>query len=744
MKTQKSILGFLLVISVIFLFTCEAKSQYVFTQKVFDPNNASTYFNSQGIFNQNSLTTNTPGYMWPKGSNKFAIFTTGLTIAALVNDSLRMAAASYTGEYRPGITINRIPYTDTNFHIYKVKRGDNAQNNPDYANWGTMVPYGAPYYDINNNGQYDPGTDIPGVKNAEQTIFVVLTDGFEEAHYLGEGFSGGTPPLYADLRITAWGYNTVPGLEDIQFIKFQIINKNNLPWTHSFMGFIADPDLGNPQDDYIGSDSARSLGYCYNKTNNDSEYGIAPPAVGFLLLKGVSNHSKSPFSEIRLTSISYFTNTGSSPIPCESDPDTTVTGAYNFLKGYKKDGSPFMNPITTPYSPTKFVYGGNPETNTGWTELKGSIQNCGGTTGPRINSNPGGDRRLILGFGAEDFSMPPNDTQNIIISQLIARGSSNLNSVTKLIALADSSRSVYNKDFALFYSVSGNVKYQDNNQNVSYGSIKAFRLNTATGQVMVLDSTGILPNGTYQLNNVPIGNCYIGAVPNSTTQTDYVFTYYPSTIYYQNATQLNISGNQTGINIGVFRKNITLTSNAVNGKVTLNVSPYSVIKDANVYAISGNSFVGYSVSGSNGMYSLTSLPSGSLKIFVNRIGYSSDSTVVNISKSIIDSVNFRLTKLFISVNPISSVVPDKYFLYQNYPNPFNPNTTIRFQIKESKYTTLKLYNLLGKEVAVLVNKKLDAGSYEVQFNGSALASGVYFYRLVTENYSDTKRMVLVK
>lgn len=744
MKTQKIIVVSLLVISVLLTFSNDVKSQFVFSQKSFEPNNSSTYFTNNGIFNQNRATSNTPGYMWPKGSNIFAIFTTGLTIAAIINDSLRMAAASYIGEYRPGYTINGIPYTDTNFHIYKVKRGDNVTNNPDYANWGMMVPYGAPYYDVNNNGQYDPGTDIPGIKNAGQTIFMALTDGFAESHSAGEGFGGGTPPIYADLRITAWGYSMITNLEDAQFIKFQIINKSTNPWSHTFMGLIADPDLGNANDDYIGCDSIKKLGYCYNADNNDPNYGTAPPAVGFLLLKGAENHSVVPNTSIGFTSFNFFTNPSTYTVQCELDPNNEPNGAYLFIKGYKKDGSPFMNPTTTPYTQTKFVYTGNPESNSGWNEAQGCIQNCEGPTGNLINVNPAGDRRLIMGMGAENFTMAPNDTQTIVISQLIARGSSNLNSVTKLKALSDSVRNIYNNGFNLFYEVSGNVKYLDNNQNVSVGSVKAFRLDNGTGHIIIVDSTGIMPDGSYQLNNLPQGDCYIGAVPNSTTQTDYVFTYYPSTIYYQNATVLNITGNTTGVNVRVFRKNISTISNTINGKVTINIPPFSAIKDANVYAISSNSFVGYAVSGANGIYSLTSLPSGSLKIFVNRIGYSSDSATVNITKTIIDSVNFRLTKLFISVNPISTEVPDKCFLFQNYPNPFNPTTNIKFQVKDSRFVMLKVFNILGREVATLVNRKLNAGVYEVPFDGKSMASGIYFFRLVTENYSETKRMVLIK
>ena len=92
----------------------------------------------------------------------------------------------------------------------------------------------------------------------------------------------------------------------------------------------------------------------------------------------------------------------------------------------------------------------------------------------------------------------------------------------------------------------------------------------------------------------------------------------------------------------------------------------------------------------------------------------------------------------------STEVPSKYFLEQNYPNPFNPTTQIRFDIKQSSYAKLIVYDILGKEISTLVNEKLSAGSYEVNWNGSGYPSGVYFYKLITDGYSDVKKMILNK
>lgn len=100
------------------------------------------------------------------------------------------------------------------------------------------------------------------------------------------------------------------------------------------------------------------------------------------------------------------------------------------------------------------------------------------------------------------------------------------------------------------------------------------------------------------------------------------------------------------------------------------------------------------------------------------------------------------------VNP--GIIPPKYDLSQNYPNPFNPSTLIRINVgktengKEKTVVKLVVYDVAGKEVARLLNKELQSGTYEVTFNGGGLNSGVYFYKLTAGEYSETKRMVLIK
>ena len=113
------------------------------------------------------------------------------------------------------------------------------------------------------------------------------------------------------------------------------------------------------------------------------------------------------------------------------------------------------------------------------------------------------------------------------------------------------------------------------------------------------------------------------------------------------------------------------------------------------------------------------------------------------------SVWRRSYQEIIGIKNISVEIPTKYYLSQNYPNPFNPTTNIRFEIPRTSIVKLFVYDILGKEVATLVNEKLGVGSYEVVWpapsgNTSGYPSGVYFYKLITDGFVDVKKMLLIK
>jgi hypothetical protein len=127
-------------------------------------------------------------------------------------------------------------------------------------------------------------------------------------------------------------------------------------------------------------------------------------------------------------------------------------------------------------------------------------------------------------------------------------------------------------------------------------------------------------------------------------------------------------------------------------------------------------------------------------IWTTTIGYGN----CNLWTAIIDTFT-------IGIRPINSEVPDKFMLFQNYPNPFNPTTNIKYSIaengkwkKENSEVSLKIYNILGKEIETLVSERQSPGTYEVSWDGSNYPSGVYYYSLQTENFKEIKKMLMIK
>ena len=395
--------------------------QVVQEYKLMDANRIKTPFINTGIFNQNIEQVNYPGFEWPKNNPAGAclIFTTGLTIAAKINGQIRMAAASYEGEYVPGYILNGVAMTDSRFHIYKIYRTDNANNNPDYANWGEMVPYGAPYVDVNFNSNYDPGIDTPGVHGASETIFICLTDGFPGSHSKSEGFAGGTAPLMAEVHFTTWSYN-ISGLEDANFMKWDIINKSGATWNGAIFSIISDPDIGDATDDWIGCDTVLDMGYAYNGDNDDGgggpgTYGTNPPAVGISFLKTPKKISGEEFG------MTSFVRFGGGGLPfCERFPDNAQE-AYNYMKGLKSNGNNWLNPTFSPPIPTLRIFPGHPEGGQGWTESDGSIANCY-TLSDTITPNPPGDRRTGMSTWVIHYLIVSNNQSiTIVASQLAAK-----------------------------------------------------------------------------------------------------------------------------------------------------------------------------------------------------------------------------------------------------------------------------------------------------------------------------------
>lgn len=193
---------------------------------------------------------------------------------------------------------------------------------------------------------------------------------------------------------------------------------------------------------------------------------------------------------------------------------------------------------------------------------------------------------------------------------------------------------------------------------------------------------------------------------------------------------------QSFFNPGVLRS----TDNGISWE---NVLPsvvagwFAVNSEGHIFLSTYNSYVYRSVDGGSTWQQL-------------RTGMTTSSTLgIAVNDSGVVFVGTLNGQVYRSAQPTVSMVdhsehPREFVLYQNYPNPFNPSTTIRFTIPNSRFTSLIIYNLLGQQVATLVNEMKQAGQYEVKWDAEGLASGVYLYRLEAGEFRETKRMVLMR
>jgi hypothetical protein len=152
------------------------------------------------------------------------------------------------------------------------------------------------------------------------------------------------------------------------------------------------------------------------------------------------------------------------------------------------------------------------------------------------------------------------------------------------------------------------------------------------------------------------------------------------------------------------------------------------------------------VTGCRGVYQL---PNGNF-LTTNAAGiHEVDDITGALVRTIMSGANFQFIdeydpNMVVGAQNKSGNLPKEYRLFDNYPNPFNPSTTIKFSIPEKGFVKLAVYDVMGREISTPVNSEMNAGTHEVNFNANGLASGMYFYKLTVNSFTDTKKMILIK
>ncbi len=285
--------------------------------------------------------------------------------------------------------------------------------------------------------------------------------------------------------------------------------------------------------------------------------------------------------------------------------------------------------------------------------------------------------------------------------------------------------------------VSGYVLYSDNLQPVTSGTVNAYDASNYN----LLNSVQINPDGSYNFDGLPGIQIDVIGVPNWEPEMEGAFapTYYPNKIDFLNATQITPNEPLNNINIFVQRINGGIGSAfgaPISGTVTLKKD---ALKDAIIYAQQGDDIRGYAITDARGNFKIKNLPLGDYILVVHRIGCTNSSINVTLTSKGLADINFSLENA-----KKAGLMKSEYKLNQNYPNPFNPKTQIVYSIPKDGSVKLDIYSINGQLVKELVNEFKTSGDYKVEFDGSNLASGIYFYTLRTGNFVDTKKLTLIK
>jgi len=248
-------------------------------------------------------------------------------------------------------------------------------------------------------------------------------------------------------------------------------------------------------------------------------------------------------------------------------------------------------------------------------------------------------------------------------------------------------------------------------------------------------------NGMYGLRDIKNGE-YILLF----NKEGYISEYFEDAYQWEDANVFNLTGNQNIKVKDALLDRMNPFGGEISGKISSNGG--STLSGTLISALnSDGAVISTSFSVNGGGYTVPSLLNDNYTIKASKVGYKTSgySGKINIdlsSQPVVNGVDISMDVTGIDGKGIN--LPKSFALFQNYPNPFNPTTTIRYSVPKASLIALKVYDILGREVETLVNEQKMASNYKVEFNGSKLASGIYFYRLSTGEYISTKKMILLK
>ena len=383
------------------------------------PNRIGNYITNNGQL-VSHIPTGGAGLEWPLGSGNHMHFAGGIWLAGIKDGGVVTAAAEFVVEFQPGKILangEADNSQDSKYKVYIIKQSDFADRlaNPDFVNW--PVADGAP---VDENG--DP------LLIGTETTWCVFNDLNPTLH--NNVFQ--TQPMGIEVQQLTWAFDRPDAFGDMLFYKYTFINKSGVDITEMYVSLWNDIDIDDALD-LVGADTTLSMGYMY-KTQSSAGFGDAAPAIGMDFFQGpivpspgdvanVSGRAVPDFRNLGLTSFAKYINGGP---PQLSDPENGPE-AYNFMKGLDPFGAPIIDETTG--LETKFWHAGDPVTGTGWLDTDHD------------------DKRFLMNSGP--FTLAAGDTQEIVVSIMIAQGTTGVQSVDLLRQADRIAQLAYDINFAL-------------------------------------------------------------------------------------------------------------------------------------------------------------------------------------------------------------------------------------------------------------------------------------------------------
>jgi len=697
----------------------------------------------------------------------FIVFDQGLWVVGKINDIPYWAYGKWASAYSPGPIIDGQaamlinPEDSLRYRVYKISAGDD-DSNPDYLEW--PIDFGAPVDKLGDPRIY-----------ADQTLWTVY-NGLDSTTDGRSNSFDTMAVMPVEVNQTVYGREGLVAdaeniFSNITFLEYQVINKGMENIDSTYIGFWTDIDFLHAFTNPPGVDTVNQLGYCW--CSWDIVYGypnIIPPAVGYVQLYGPAIPSAGNNAVLKGKKLENFKNLSLSTFhgirddawvaPLDGNP-SSLNHTWNVARGLDMTGNIIVDPTTG--QPTMFPFSGDPVTNTGWIWDNGTDGGAG----------------FVMFSGP--FTLAPGDTQWVMYALIPAQGGDRFQSIKAMRKKASILREMSYDSLAfgkraigIWYAGEAQVTLEkvylkpDIDSLVVQASFPTPDHDNISAQAVInsvdetyTDSLFLFDDGNHHDQEADDG-IWGTIIPPFSEENEFDVSLYVEDLDSKAMYMSDELAKFTTIGPIVFDEYTILSADTIPNpgdqlvfQLTLQNEGLSAsAENVSMVVTSLDTCVIFPASNSSDFGDIIAgeAADGNPATTIRFSGDCADSSWVSFKLDIYSNQTHFWTDTFSvfvhgspsSISEPKTDIPDKFALFQNYPNPFNPSTMINYQLPISNDVELSIYNLLGQKIVTLVSGRQAAGYYQVGWDASGFASGIYYYHIHAGEFQEIKKMVLLR